>query len=556
VGAPPQDGTPPIGLLREWRGVARLQKAILDATPLKVDELEFEDVLELGLHMLKSSMITGPAVPARVVAAGLRAIAFESGREKQLSEWICTLVPKASGSQLLVGAKSHSDFGEGSELRLRAFAAEMEGRSLRPEEVPGMPGDAFTLSMVEALRRDDIKAGWEGGSRFGDVWYLSARTLLDLGIDIAPRLTGKLSVDALAVELNARKCALARAGGSCSSALNYALANAADGQLVAELIERHEFVFRGSGLQVARDGMGEFERIAFMQAHGVSPLLSRSHGKERERWDAAFALVQYEEGERQSLIRVGEPTSGRAFFVLVRSAAPAERRRLLRSRRQAEGLCELIECIEREPEGVLQWLVKNSDRGLPWPELGVALHGREISGVNLEAGPLSIPETVDKMPIVDLAKAETVVELLGFPECVLDMVVLALLDAGCAARAAVLIAKYPRDSRRNWEKMAVPALLGPGEEALTQFCRRLTCLWEVGSIVSLSAKELTEAGRGGVAVVLESEWRSSRSPQQPGAGEATGTEGCCLAAKLRRCAPHLNLRRDAPAALLYDWFGR
>jgi hypothetical protein len=40
------------------------------------------------------------------------------------------------------------------------------------------------------------------------------------------------------------------------------------------------------------------------------------------------------------------------------------------------------------------------------------------------------PKTEDKTPIVDVAKAETVVELLGFPECVLDMVVRALLNAG------------------------------------------------------------------------------------------------------------------------------
>jgi hypothetical protein len=149
-------------------------------------------------------------------------------------------------------------------------------------------------------------------------------------------------------------------------------------------------------------------------------------------------------------------------------------------------------------------------------------------------------ETVDQMPIVDLAKAETVVELLGFPECVLDMVVLALLDVGCDARAAVLIAKYPQDSRRrNWERMVIRALLGPGEEALTQLCRRISDRREIGSIVSLSAKALTEAGRGGVAAVLESEFRSSRSSQRPDVDEAAETEGRRLAAKLQRCSAHL-----------------
>jgi hypothetical protein len=131
------------------------------------------------------------------------------------------------------------------------------------------------------------------------------------------------------------------------------------------------------------------------------------------------------------------------------------------------------------------------------------------------------------------------VELLGFPECVLDMVVLALLDVGCDARAAVLIAKYAYDSRMKWVKMAVPALLGPGEEALTQVCRRLNGPWEICSIVSLSTKALTKAGRSDVAAALESEFWLSRSPQQPGVDEAVKTEGRLLAAKLRRCAAHM-----------------
>jgi hypothetical protein len=353
-----------------------------------------------------------------------------------------------------------------------------------------------------------------------------------LGIDIAPRLKGKLSHEALAVELSARKCALASSGVYECSGLNYALANGADGQFLAELIECHEFV-------VARDAMGDLERIEFMQAHGVSPLLSRYLDSAGPTWDAALPLVLYEEGMRQTLIRVGEPASSRAFFALVRSAAPAERRRLLKSRRQTEELCELLECIQREPQGVLQWLVNNSNRGLPWPELGAALHGREIRDRWEQGGRFSVREIVDQVPIVDVGRAETVVELLGFPECVLDMVVLALLDAGCDARAAVLIAKYPRDSRRNWVKMAVPALLGPGEEALKQLSRRFNCPWEVGSIVSLSAKALTEAGHGGVAAVFASEFRSSRSPQQPEVVEAAEAEGRRLAAKLRRRAAHL-----------------
>jgi hypothetical protein len=116
-----------------------LQKAILEAIPLKVNELDFEDVLELGWHMLESGRCTGQAVPARVVAAGLRAIAVESGREGRLREWTSTR-PKARGNELLLGARLHSDLGEGSEWRWQAFVAGVEGRSLRGEEVPGEPG--------------------------------------------------------------------------------------------------------------------------------------------------------------------------------------------------------------------------------------------------------------------------------------------------------------------------------------------------------------------------------------------------------------------------------
>jgi hypothetical protein len=90
--------------------------------------------------------------------------------------------------------------------------------------------------------------------------------------------------------------------------------------------------------------------------------------------------------------------------------------------------------MQREPQRVLQWLVNNSDRAFPWHELGAVLHGRGICDKGRERGPSSVSETVDQMPISDVAKAEGVVGLLGFPECVLDMVVLALLDTGCDAR--------------------------------------------------------------------------------------------------------------------------
>jgi hypothetical protein len=80
------DGSLPSGLLRGWRGVARLQMATLEATPSKVGDLGFGDVRQLGWHMLKSGSCSDPAVPARVVAAGPRAIEVESGHEEQLNE--------------------------------------------------------------------------------------------------------------------------------------------------------------------------------------------------------------------------------------------------------------------------------------------------------------------------------------------------------------------------------------------------------------------------------------------------------------------------------------
>jgi hypothetical protein len=59
-----------------------------------------------------------------------------------------------------------------------------------------------------------------------------------------------------------------------------------------------------------------------MRAYGLSPLLTHFEGNEQHSWDAALALALYEEGERQRLIRVGEPTNGAAFFALVQDSVP------------------------------------------------------------------------------------------------------------------------------------------------------------------------------------------------------------------------------------------
>jgi hypothetical protein len=79
---------------------------------------------------------------------------------------------------------------------LQAVVAEVEGCWLKPEEVLGEPEDAFTPSMVEALRRDDAAAMPVCSSRltgFQRSRNLSARTVFDLG----SKLMGMPSGDAL-----------------------------------------------------------------------------------------------------------------------------------------------------------------------------------------------------------------------------------------------------------------------------------------------------------------------------------------------------------------------
>jgi hypothetical protein len=63
---------------------------------------------------------------------------------------------------------------------LQAVVPDVEGCSLKSEEVPGEPEDVFTPSMVEALRRDDAAAMPVCSSRLtGFQWSrdLSARNV-------------------------------------------------------------------------------------------------------------------------------------------------------------------------------------------------------------------------------------------------------------------------------------------------------------------------------------------------------------------------------------------
>jgi hypothetical protein len=460
-------------LLGEWKGVARLQQAILEATPLIVEECEFEDVLELGLHTIEGCV--GDAVPARVVASWLRAIAQASGHDPRLVEFAHSIPGLGCPRSVEAG------WWDGRSL---ALVAELEGRSLRAEEVPGGAGDEFMISVVEALRRDDPTA-------LGDR-ELSARTLFDLGIDIASKLTGQLRLGALAVELRARRCTMALGNQVWGGPLYHVLANGPE-ELVAELVERHEFAVQCLGgddpaKERVRWGGDDLRgRLEFKATHGVPRLLSSCRGSEDRSWDAALALALYEEGEHQTLMRVGEPTNGCAFLAGVQRAAPAERRRLLKSTRQPEGLIELIQRVREAPHDILQWLLDNSDRALPWRELGSVLPDQEF---------------VEQSPVADLAKAESVLALLDYPECVLDMVVIEAIRAGCDACAAGLVAKCPPFRCKDWTSHGVAALLGAGEDALTAILRRFGGGWEMltVSIVTCARQAASDRAGGGCRV--------------------------------------------------------
>jgi hypothetical protein len=63
-----------VGELRDLRKLARLERGILSGLPLKLTELEFNDMLGVAFRMLRCS-----CVPVPVVAAGVLAIAKASG---------------------------------------------------------------------------------------------------------------------------------------------------------------------------------------------------------------------------------------------------------------------------------------------------------------------------------------------------------------------------------------------------------------------------------------------------------------------------------------------
>jgi hypothetical protein len=365
-----------------------LERGILSALPLKVTELEFADVLDLAFRMLWWSF-----VPVRVVAAGVLAIAKASGYDGAL---IDAPVPRS------LAGSTHC-WNRQRILAVKAFLAELEGRKLRPEEVPGRVNDQRTIGSVDALRRDDPSGlKWGGG--------LDPRTLLELGIDIMPLLTSGLTWCVLAVELNARDCALVLARDA------HRHARATGAALEALLLEAVGYP----------DELREFQ-----VAHGTSLAMTLSVGEEANAWDAELALALYEEGLEQSLARVGEPPHASSWWYFATDATPAKRRKLLKSTKHPPERLELFEIAWREPELVMKWLVDNSDRVLSWSDLGSAVDwSTQLSWTQSFAG-------------VDLAKAARVLEQLDFPRPFSEEVMKALLDAGLDDLAEELEAKLP-----------------------------------------------------------------------------------------------------------------
>jgi hypothetical protein len=304
---------------------------------LKLTELEFNDMLGLAFRMLRVSR-----VPVRVVAAGVLAIAQASEREGGLVD---------SPMVRSLAQRTQFPYGDRS-LAVKAFLAELEGRKLHPEEVPGRVDDRRTITVIDAVRRDDPSSL----GRFYD--ELDPRTLFELGFDIVPLLPSGLYWWVLAVELSARDCALQKA----KWALRHASA-------------------RGSALEPllleAVGGPDEFRK--FQVAHGTSLAMADGLDEEARAWDAELALALYEEGLDQSLARVGEPTHAGSWWTLAMNALPAKRRDLLKSMAQPRELLELFEVAWADPTQMMRWLVEGSDRLLAWSELGSALDASDPS---------------------------------------------------------------------------------------------------------------------------------------------------------------------------------
>jgi hypothetical protein len=335
-----------------------------------------------------------------------------------------------------------------------------------------------------------------------------------LGIDIVPLLPDRFNWCALAVELNARDCALR---GGWDALAHATVTGAALEPLLLE----------------ASGGPHGFRE--FQVAHGTSLAMTRYRRREAEAWDAELALALYEEGLAQSLAKVGEPTHAGSWWGFAMSAPPAKRRKLLKSTKQAQELRELLEVTLRDGTLVLKWIVDNSDRALPWPELGSALDWRHHERL--------LPSQL--LDGVDLAKAAKVFEQLDFPRSLVEQVMKALVDAGLDDLATAVEAKLPPGCVwvcwSKWHDLGVGALLSGAFRFLTLVLhsdrvkgRRVAS--EPGARLQNVAVEtgarLRKVGRDAAAAAFEAEFNSTESDD----GSEEACEGRRLAAKLQECA--------------------
>jgi hypothetical protein len=366
--------------------------------------------------------------------------------------------------------------------------------------------------VIDALRRDDL-AGVLLRNRHG-FGRLDPRTLIELGFDVVPLLTSGLDWWVLAVELNARDCALQKA--KCAL--------------------RHASV-RGAALEplLLEAARGPDEFRTFQVAHGTSLAMTPCRGNEADAWDAELALALYEEGLESSLARVGEPTHAKSWWRLALNGPPARRRKLLKSTKQPRELLELFEVAWADPTQVLKWLVESSDRLLAWSELGSALDASGPSFCRIQS-----------FVGVDLAKAAKVFEQLDFPGPFVDELLTALLDGGLDDLAAEVEAKLPPGCLEPWfcawTKLGARALVGGAFKFVTALLRPRDHRVVLERDVAREAgARLRELGRDAAVVAFAAAFSSTLADR--GSEEAfeddrsdEANEGRRLAMALRECS--------------------
>jgi hypothetical protein len=329
---------------------------------------------------------------------------------------------------------------------------------------------------------------------------------MESGFDIVPLLISGLNGWVLAIELNARDCALREAE------LALVHASASDAAIEPLLLE-------------AAGGPDEFRE--FHVAHGTSLSLTAfwsGVGEEASTWDAELALALYEEGLESRLARVGEPTHAGSWWRFAMEAPPAKRRKLMRSTKQPQELLELFEVAWADPMQVLRWLVTNADRLQAWSELGSALDASsQKSWTQSFAG-------------VDLAKTAKVFGQLGIPRLFVAEVLKALLDGGLDDLATEALAKLPPACAGqwfcDWSKLGARALVGGAFRFVTALLRRGVRGVTDQSIADATDARLRELDRDAAAAAFGRAFNGTLLDD----GSEAAIEGRRLAMKLRECS--------------------